>query len=70
MTKSETWLTVIAIRLAALVFAGIVAKTAAADHPQPEIACAPATAVVSVRPSLPAVGPEVDEMLRDMRLHD
>src|SRR6516164_9506710 len=46
MAKSETLLTVVAVTLAALVVAGLVAKTAAADHPQREIACLPKHAVV------------------------
>ena len=38
MATSETLLTAIAIRLAALVVVGLVAKTAAVDHPQLEFA--------------------------------
>jgi hypothetical protein len=67
MATSETLLTVVAVRLAALVVVGLVAKTAAADHPQREIACVPKPAVVQ---TLPAGKPGADEMLRDMLLHD
>jgi hypothetical protein len=67
-TTSETLLTVVAVRLAALVVAGLVAKTAAADHPQREIACVK-PAVVH-KQTLPAGKPEADEMLRDMLPHD
>jgi hypothetical protein len=68
MATSETLLTVVAVRLAALVVVGLVAKTAAADHPEREIACVPKFAVVHEQ-TLPAK-PEADEMLRDMLLHD
>ena len=69
MDTSETLLTVVAIRLAALVVAGLVAKTAAADHPQREIACLPKHTVVH-KETPPAGKPEADGMLRDMLLHD
>ena len=69
MATSETLLTVVAVRLAALVVVGLVAKTAAADHPQREFACVPKFAVVHEQ-TLPAGKPEADEMLRDMLLHD
>jgi hypothetical protein len=69
MAKSETLLTVVAIRLAALVVAGLVAKTTAADHLQREIAYVPKPAAVH-KQTLPAGKPEADEMLRDMLLHD
>jgi hypothetical protein len=69
MATSETLLTVVAVTLAALVVAGLVAKTAAADHPQREIACVPKLAVVHKH--TPVAGkPEADEMLREMLLHD
>jgi len=69
MDTSETLLTVVAVTLAALVVAGLVAKTAAADHPQREIACLPKHAVVH-KETPPAGKPEADGMLRDMLLHD
>jgi hypothetical protein len=52
-----------------LVVVGLVAKTAAADHPQREIACVPKLAVVHEQ-TLPAGKPKADQMLRDMLLHD
>jgi hypothetical protein len=66
MATSETLLTVVAVRLAALVVVGLVAKTAAADHPQREIACVPVVHEQTLR----AGKPEADEMLRDLLLHD
>jgi hypothetical protein len=69
MATSETLLTVVAVRLAALVVAGLVAKIAAADHLQQGITCVPDRAVVRVQ-ATPAVKPEADEKLRDMLLHD
>jgi hypothetical protein len=69
MATSDAVLTVIAIRLAALVVAGLVAKTAAADHRHQEITCIPAHAIVDVQ-AHPVSKPEADDMIRDMRLHD
>ena len=68
MATSETVLTVIAIRLAALVVAGLVVKTAAADHPRRQIACIPDRVVVDVQASPPSK--PADDLMRDMRLHD
>jgi hypothetical protein len=67
MATSEAVLTVIAIRLAALVAAGLVVRTAASDHPHREIACIPEHAIVDVQAP---PKPEADDMMRDMRLHD
>jgi hypothetical protein len=69
MAKSEAVLTVIAIRLAALVVAGLIMKTAAADHPHQETACIPERAVAEVQ-APPASKPEADNIMRDMLLHD
>jgi hypothetical protein len=66
MATSEAVLTVIAIRLAALVVAGLVVRTAAADHPHQEIACIPERAVVAQ----PVSKLEAGDMLRDVLLHD
>jgi len=68
MATSEAVLTVIAIRLAALVVAGLVVRTAASDHPHREIACVPEHVVVGMQ-ALPASKP-ADDLMRDMRLHD
>jgi len=73
MATSETVLTVIAIRLAALVVAGLVVRTAETDHRHQEIACVPRHAVADVMVDLqaaPTSKPEADDMMRDMRLHD
>ena len=69
MAKSEAVLTVIAIRLAALVVAGLIMKTAAADHPHRESVCLPQRAVVYAQ-APPAAKPVADDTMRDMRLHD
>jgi hypothetical protein len=69
MATSEPLLTVIAIRLAVLVIAGLVAKTAAADHPGQEIGCAAVRTAVTVQ-APPAAKPEADKIMRDMLLHD
>jgi hypothetical protein len=69
VATSETLLTVIAVRLAALVAAGLIARTAASDHLQPGINCAHGRAIVRVQPTL-AAKPGSDEMLRDMLMHD
>jgi hypothetical protein len=68
MATSETLLTVIAIRLAAVLVAGIVAKAVAADHPNAERGYGP-TAVAAEVQMQPAAR-EADEVLRDMLLHD
>jgi hypothetical protein len=69
MATSEAVLTVIAIRLAALVVAGLVVRTTAADHPHQEIACIPEHAVIDVQ-AHPAGKPMADDTMRDMLLHD
>jgi hypothetical protein len=69
MATSGTLLTFIAIRLAALVVVGLVAKAAAADHLEHETACVPASTAISVQ-APPAGTTEADGMLRDMLLHD
>ena len=69
MATSETLLTIIAIRLAALVIAGLVVRTAAADHRHQEIACIPERAAADVQ-ARPASRPEADITIRDMLLHD
>ena len=69
MATSEAVLTVIAIRLAALVVVGLVVRTAAADHPHQEIACIPEHAVIDAQ-APPAAKPMADDPMRDMRLHD
>ena len=69
MATSGTLLTVIAIRLAALVVVGLIAKAAAADHLEHETACAPMSTAVSMQ-APPAGKTEADGMLRDMLLHD
>jgi len=69
MAKSEAVRTVIAIRLAALVVAGLIARTAAADHRHREIVCIPERAVVYAQ-AAPAAKPVADDTMRDMRLHD
>ena len=69
MATSEKLLTGIAIRLAALLVAGLLVKTAAADHPQREIARVTDRAVVRMQAS-PAAKPLADEMLGDMLLRD
>jgi hypothetical protein len=69
MAASETWLTIIAVRLAALVAAGLFARAAVADHAQQPITCAPDRAVIRSQP-LPFARPIMDETLRDMLLHD
>ena len=69
MATSETLLTVIAIRLATLVVAGIIAKAAAADHLDHETACVPARTAVSLQ-APPSAKTEANETLREMMLHD
>ena len=69
MATSRTLLTVIAIRLAALVVVGLIAKTAVADHPDHETACVPASAAISVQ-APPAATTAADEMRRHMLLRD
>jgi hypothetical protein len=64
MATSEAVLTVVAIRLA-----GLVLRTAAADHPHQEIVCIPEHAVMDAQ-APPAGKPMADDMMRDMRLHD
>ena len=66
MVTSEALLPVVAVRLAVLVVAGLIAKTAIADHPQQGMTCVSDHAVVQV----PLAASPADEMLRDMRLHD
>jgi hypothetical protein len=66
MITSETLLTAVAVRLAVLVVAGLVAKTAAMDHPQQEMTCVSDRAGAQV----PLAANPAEEMLRDMRLHD
>jgi hypothetical protein len=68
MATSEAVLTVIAIRLAALVVAGLVVRIAATDHPHQEAACTPEQAVVDVQAS--STSKAADDMMGDMRLHD
>ena len=69
MATSETLLTVIAIRLATLVVAGLIAKAVAADHLDHETGCVPARTAVSVQaPS--SAKTEANETLRDMMRHD
>jgi hypothetical protein len=69
MATSERLLTAIAIRLAVLLIAGLVGKTAAADLPQRGNAYATDHAAVHVL-KLPVAKPVADEILRDMLLHD
>ena len=69
MATSEKLLTGIAIRLAALLVAGLLVKIAAADHPQREIARVTDRAVVRMQ-ALPALKPPADEMLGEMLLRD
>jgi hypothetical protein len=66
MVTSETLLTAVVVRLAVLVAAGLVSKTAAVDHPRQEISRVSDRAVVQV----PLAANPADELLRDMRLHD
>lgn len=69
MATSEKLLTGIAIRLAVLLVAGLLVKTAAADHPQRGIAWVTDRAVVHVQ-APPAANLVADAILRDMLLHD
>jgi hypothetical protein len=66
---SETLLTLVAIRLAALVAVGLVAKAVASDKPEPEVACPLPTAAVSVQIA-PQARTEAENIMRDMLLHD
>ncbi|MEH2511468.1 hypothetical protein V1291_002822 [Nitrobacteraceae bacterium AZCC 1564] len=67
MGTSETLLTVVAIRLAALVVAGLVIK-ALPEQPHREPSCTSVT-VSSAKQQKPRV-PEDIETLQDMLLHD
>ncbi len=69
MTSSETWLTVVAIRLAAIVVAGCVVKTAILVQPRQAIACFPASVATEMQTPRAATG-GADETLRDLSLHD
>jgi hypothetical protein len=69
MATSEKLLTGIAIRLAGLLVAGLLVKTATADHPQRGIAWVTDRAVVHVQ-APPAANPAADATLRDILLHD
>lgn len=69
MATSQTLLTVIAVRLAALVVAGLIAKAALPYHPQQEMACS-STQVAIEAPAPPAAKSDIDETVRDMLLHD
>lgn len=67
MGTSETFLTVVAIRLGALVVAGLAIK-ALPERPQQQVACTPAT-TRSVKVQKADL-PEANETLQDMLLHD
>ena len=69
MATSEKLLTLVAIRLAALVMVGLIAKTAVPDYPHMGIGWVPDRAVVHMQ-APPAANPAADEILRDMLLHD
>ncbi len=69
MATSEKLLTGIAIRLAVLLVAGLLVRTAAADDPQRGIASVTDRAVVHVQ-APPAANLAADAILRDMLLHD
>jgi hypothetical protein len=69
MATSEKLLTGIAIRLAALLVAGLLVQTAAAHDPQRGIAWVTDRAVVHVQ-APPAVSLAADAILGDMLLHD
>jgi hypothetical protein len=67
MGTSETFLTVIAIRLGALVIAGLAIR-ALPEHRHQELTCAPAT-TQSVNVQAPDV-PKPSEIVQDMLMHD
>jgi hypothetical protein len=69
MATSEKLLTGIAIRLAALLVAGLVIRTAPVDLPPRGIAGVTDRAVVHMQ-ARPAAKPAEDEILRDMLEHD
>ncbi|WP_426610568.1 hypothetical protein [Bradyrhizobium sp. McL0616] len=69
MATSEKLLSLIAIRLAALLIVGFVAQTATADYPQRGVAYVTDRAVVQVQ-APPAANLAADARLRDMLLHD
>ena len=69
MAGSETLLTVVAIRLVALVAVGLIAKTVASDEPERAAACSPEVAAVNPQ-AMPVARTAADEIMRDMLLHD